>query len=81
MATILRSYSNWSDPDLPASEDADLSGYQDASSVSDWALSSMKWANGAGIMGGKPGGYLDPQGNATRAEFASVLMRFVEAAK
>jgi len=67
MATILRSYSNWSDTDLSAGEDADLSGYQDASSVSDWALSSMKWAVSAGVIGGKPGGYLDPKGNATRA--------------
>jgi len=38
----------------------------------------MQWACGAGIISGKPGGMLDPQGTATRAETAAVLYRFLK---
>jgi hypothetical protein len=38
----------------------------------------MQWACGSGLITGKPGGYLDPKGNATRAEIAVVLKRFLE---
>ena len=41
-----------------------------------YALEAMQWACGAGIIGGKDG-LLDPAGNATRAEVATMLMRFV----
>ena len=36
------------------------------------------WANGSGLINGKSGGILDPQGHATRAEAAAILMRFCE---
>ena len=39
----------------------------------------MGYAVGAGLMTGKEGGVLDPQGTATRAEVAVVLRRLVEA--
>jgi hypothetical protein len=35
----------------------------------------------AGIISGKPGNVFDPKGDATRAEFAAMLMRFIEAAE
>ena len=50
--------------------------YPDGGSVSGYALEAMQWACGAGIIGGKDG-LLDPAGNATRAEVATMLMRFV----
>lgn len=58
---------------------ADLSKYPDAGSVSDWAVEAMEWAVGSGIITGKDGGkYLDPQGNASRAECATMIMRFMQ---
>ena len=58
---------------------ADFSQYQDASSVSDFAQEAMAWAVGNGIITGKYNEtQLDPQGNATRAECATIMMRFLE---
>lgn len=54
-----------------------LSAYPDAGSVSDWAVDAMLWATGLGIINGI-GGYLKPKDGATRAQLATMLMRFVE---
>lgn len=58
---------------------ADFSQYQDASYVSDFAQEAMAWTVGNGIITGKYNEtQLDPQGNATRAECATIMMRFLE---
>lgn len=57
----------------------DLSGYPDADQVGDWGVRAMSWAVGNGIITGKSG-KLAPQENATRAEFATMLMRFCDLA-
>lgn len=56
---------------------ADFSNYPDAGKVSAFAETAMQWAVGNGIITGKQGTYLDPQGNASRAECATIIMRFV----
>jgi exo-1,4-beta-D-glucosaminidase len=55
-----------------------LASFSDASSVSDWAVEAMSWAVDAGVLQGS-GGRLNPGGNASRAEVATMLMRFVMA--
>ena len=55
-----------------------LSAFADAASVSDWAEEAMIWAVGKGLISGKEGSILDPAGSATRAEVATILMRFCE---
>ena len=60
------------------SASADISGYTDASSVSSWATDAMRWAVSAGLINGRTATTLAPQGNATRAEVASILMRFMQ---
>lgn len=55
-----------------------LSKFADVRSVSDWAKDAMAWAVANGILTGKDGNRLDPQGTATRAEVATILQRFVE---
>ena len=55
-----------------------LASFSDASSVSDWAVEAMSWAVDAGVLQGS-GGRLNPSGNASRAEVATMLMRFVMA--
>lgn len=57
---------------------ASLSGYTDASGVSDWALQSMQWAVSAGLITGRSATTLAPRDTATRAETATVLMRFAQ---
>ena len=55
-----------------------LSAYTDASSISDWAQDAMTWAVSNGIITGVTATTLEPQGTATRAQAAAMLMRFVE---
>ena len=52
--------------------------FSDAGIVSDWANDGMNWAVQEGIISGTNDNRLNPQGNATRAEVASILMRFVK---
>lgn len=62
------------------SERADISSYPDALEVSGWATEHMSWAVGCGMVNGKNVGgtyYLDARGNATRAECAAMLTRFM----
>ena len=56
----------------------DLSGFADAGSVSSWAAEAMTWAVDKGIITGKGGGVLDPQGLASRAEVCAMLVRFMD---
>ncbi len=58
---------------------ASIAGFPDAKKVSDYAKEAMQWAYAEGLITGtnKNGVvYLDPQGNATRAQIATILMRF-----
>lgn len=54
-----------------------LSGYPDGSTVSDYAQSAMAWAVETGLCTGTGAGTLDPQGDASRAQVATILMRFM----
>ena len=59
-----------------------LAGFPDAGSVSSWARTEMAWAVGNGLISGTGSGgvaYLSPQGSATRAQVAAILMRFEQA--
>ena len=61
-------------------ERANISLYPDAFEVSGWATEHMSWAVGCGMINGKNVGgtyYLDAKGNATRAECAAMLTRFM----
>ena len=52
--------------------------FSDSASISDWAQEAMAWAVNAQVLSGKGNGVLDPQGTATRAEVAQMLMNFGE---
>ena len=56
----------------------DLSVFADWERVSPWAVQNMAWANGCGLITGRTGNRLEPAGNATRAEVATILMRLCE---
>ena len=78
MASILYRYANYKGYDTMAS--ADLSKFPDAGKVSAYAVTALSWANAEGLISGTTNNgvtTLDPKGNATRAQVASILMRFV----
>ena len=57
---------------------ADISGYPDAASISDWAADAMAWAVKVGLIEGDDVGALNPTANSTRAHAATFFMRFCE---
>lgn len=54
----------------------DLSQFSDGMQVSSYALAAVRWAVAVGLLRGMGNGRLEPQGTATRAEVATLLMRF-----
>ncbi len=56
----------------------DLTAYPDAGTVSEYAVESLGWAVAMGLIKGDNHGNLNPQNNATRAEFATIIMRYLE---
>ncbi|WP_162613988.1 S-layer homology domain-containing protein [Flavonifractor sp. An10] len=55
-----------------------LDRFTDKGDISAWAKDAVAWAVGYGLIGGKDNNMLDPQGEATRAEFAAMLQRFCQ---
>ena len=78
-ATMLYRYAVAKDYDVSIGEDTNILSYSDATKVSEWAIPAMQWACGSGIITGVSDSTLVPQGNATRAQCAAMLMRFAEA--
>ncbi len=72
---MVLAYANFFD-DYP--EDADISGFADASAVEAWAYPYLENAVGGGLMYGDDANRLNPSANATRAEAAAMLSRFVK---
>lgn len=78
-AEILYNYAHSKGYDVSAR--ADLTAFPDAGSVSGWAKNALSWANAAGLINGtvRDGQtILDPQGSASRAQIAMILMNYVE---
>lgn len=78
-AEILYNYAHSKGYDVSAR--ADLTAFPDAASVSGWAKNALSWANAAGLINGtvRDGQtILDPQGSASRAQVAMILMNYVE---
>ena len=60
----------------PAAANKELH-FNDADEASGYALDALRWAVENGIINGKGGGILDPQGQATRAQVAQMLMNYL----
>ena len=73
-AQMLYNYASYKDYDLTAQ--GDLASFPDGDSVQEWALPAMTWANGNALINGHDDGTLEPAGTTTRAQAASILMRF-----
>ena len=61
---------------------APISAFPDADSVANWAYAAMSWAVGNGLIQGNAHDngldYLDPNGSATRAQTATIIMRYCQ---
>ena len=79
MASIMMRYAGYKE--IKIGESASLSSFADAEKVQNWAKEAMSWAVSVGIISGNKNGdvyTLAPQSGATRAQVASILMRFIE---
>ena len=76
LATIFYRYADYKGYDLTVK--GNLDKFKDADKITDYAKMAMQWAVGSGLVKGKSGNLLDPQGTATRAEIAAMLHRFIE---
>lgn len=77
-ATMLYRYAVAQGYDVSIGESTNILSYADFASISEYAIPAMQWACGSGIVTGVTDSTLAPQGTATRAQCAAMLMRFVE---
>lgn len=76
MAAILYRYSAKKGKDVTAR--GDLSGFTDQAAISAYAQEAVTWAVGMGLVSGMGDGTVAPTGSATRAQVATILMRYLE---
>ena len=77
MAAVLYRYARYKGYDVSQAGMA-LREYADYGEISGWALESLAWANAAGLVTGRTASTIVPQGLSTRAEVATLIMRFME---
>ena len=75
LAAILMNYAQYKGQDVSAR--ATLDTYNDATAISSWANDVMSWAVAEGLLTGVTNDQLQPQENATRAQVAAILQRFL----
>ena len=78
LATILYRYANYKGIDVSVGENTNILSYDDFSEISEYAIPAMQWACGSGIITGRTISTIAPKGTATRAEVATMLMRFAK---
>ena len=79
LAAMLWRYAQAAEYDVSVGQNTDPLSFTDASDISPWAMEAMQWACAAGILNGTgDGSTLTPQGQATRAQAATMLMRFCQ---
>ena len=76
LAAILYRYAQYKGYDVSVGEDTNILSYTDAFEISEYAVPAFQWACGAGVIEGVTESTLVPRGNATRAQVATMLMRF-----
>ena len=78
LAAMLYRYAQYKEYDVSVGEGTNLLSYTDASRISEYAIPAMQWACGTGIIAGVTSSTLVPKGTATRAQVATMLMRFAD---
>lgn len=78
MVTILYRYLKKKNIEPKSDISLELKDYSDKEKISEYAVAPMKWAIQSGIIKGESGKKIVPLGSATRAEIATMIMRFCE---
>ena len=78
LASVLYLYAQFKGYDVSATEETNILSYDDAFDISEYAIPAMLYVMGAGIINGKTISTIEPEDNATRAEIAVILHRFIE---
>lgn len=81
IALIMYNYAGTLGIDRNRSAENGLTNFIDHDKVSVWAIEAMQWAVNSGIINGKSVNVLDPAGNTTRAEVATMIQRFLDSAE
>ena len=79
LAAALWRYAKYQELDVSVGEDTNILSYTDAAEISEYAIPAIQWACGSGLMEGSNGA-LTPKGYATRAQVATMLMRWMKRA-
>ncbi|MBQ7661737.1 MAG: S-layer homology domain-containing protein [Clostridia bacterium] len=76
LVALMYRYAQLKNADVTIGEDTNILSYGDVQTVSEWAIPAMQWACGSGILNGIDGN-LVPAGKASRAQVATMIMRFI----
>ena len=77
LAAMLYRYSQYKNVDVSVGEDTNILSFADATSASEYAIPALQWAVGEGIIGGRDGNLLAPKAQTSRAEFATMVSRYL----
>ena len=81
IAAIMHRHAQYKGYDVSVGENTNILSYDDFDSISEYAIPSMQWAVGSGMIKGRTESTLNPDAFATRVEIAAMLHRFIEANK
>ena len=78
IAAMMHRYAQWKGIDVSSGEDTNILSYSDFDMISEYAIAPLQWAAGTGLFKGRTEITLNPRDNATRAEIAAILNRFLK---
>lgn len=81
IAAIMYRYAKYKGYDVSIGENTNILSYEDFDEISEYAVASMQWAVGSGVIKGRTESTLNPNTYATRAEITAMLHRFMETNK
>ena len=78
MAAVMYRYAQYKEQDTSVGENTNILSYDDAFEISEYAIPAIQWMAGAGLMNGKTQSTINPKDYSTRAQVATILMRYLE---
>ena len=81
IAAIIYRYAQYKEYDVSVGASTNILSYDDFADISEYAVPSVQYAMGSGLLKGRTETELNPKDNATRVEAAAILHRFIEANK
>ena len=76
LAAFFYRFAQYTEQDVTVGEDTNILSYDDAQTISEYAIPAIQWACGSGLITGTTETTLSPKATATRAQVATILMRY-----